>query len=93
MNDIALSSGSSKIGLLLVILERSYFVCGSQSAIPNLGLLYSKEVLEFGHQKTLHTTTYNLFNAPVTFIENKNYNIDPLVFFTKFKKLLMKGAK
>ena len=92
MNDISLSSASSKIGLLFVILERSCFVCGSQSAIPNLGLLYGKEVFEFGHQKTLHTVTYNLFNAPVTFLENKNYNIDPLIFFNEFKKLLTKGV-
>lgn len=90
MNDISLTSNSSKVGLLLVMLERSCFVCGSQSAIPNLGLLFKKEVLEFGHQKTLHTVTYNLFNTPVTFIENKNYDIDPLVFFKRFKKVISK---
>jgi len=90
MTNIALSVNSSLVGLLLVILERSVFTFGSQSAIPNISLLYGVEVLEFGCQKKLHTTTYNVKNTPITFIEDKRYIIDPKIIFKTFKKNLLK---
>jgi hypothetical protein len=94
MNKIKVASGtSSLIGILLVILERACFTFGSQSAIPNLSLLYKTEVLEFGCQKSLHTRTYNIFNTPITFIENKKYNIELSVIFREFKALLKKKEK
>jgi hypothetical protein len=70
-------------------MERSSFVLGSQSAIPNIGLLYKVEVLEFGCQQNLHTRTYNIFNSKITFIENKKYDISTSKIFNKFKHLLM----
>lgn len=88
MNKIQLQENTSLIGLLLVILEKSSFVFGSQSAIPNLGLLYKVPVLEFGCQKALHTKTYNHFNTTITFVEDRKYNIEPKVIFKKFKKLV-----
>jgi hypothetical protein len=88
MNDIKLKDGASLVGLLLVILENASFVFGSQSAIPNIGLLYEVEVLAFGCQKSLHTRTYNVKNAPITFIENRKYNIDPGQMHKKMKSLL-----
>jgi len=57
MTDIKIGSNSSLVGLLLSILKQSSFVFGSQSAIPNLALLYRVPVLEFGCQKVLHTKT------------------------------------
>lgn len=88
MNDIKLGSNSSLAGLLLVILEKSIFTIGSQSAIPNISLLKGVDVLEFGCQKLVHTRTYNPRNTPITFIENMLYNIDPRELFDEFKKLL-----
>lgn len=89
MTNIALTVNSSLVGLLLVILEKSVYTFGSQSAIPNISLLYGVEVLEFGCQKNLHTRTYNVKNTPITFIENRKYNIEPNIIFKTFKKKLL----
>jgi hypothetical protein len=90
INNIPRTANSSLVGLLLVVLEKSCLVFGSQSAIPNIALLYGVEVLEFGCQKKLHTITYNVKNAPITFIENKRYDIDVNYIFKKFKNILLK---
>jgi hypothetical protein len=90
MTKIQLEEGSSLVGLLLVIMKRAMLVVGSQSAIPNIGLLYKVEVLTFGNQKQLHTKTYNHFNTPITFINNAKYNIDPMEFFNHMKQILKK---
>jgi len=90
INNIELKDSSSLVGLLLVVLERAFFTFGSQSAIPNLSLLYEVEVLEFGCQKKFHTVTYNVKNTPITFIEDMKYNIETNVIFTHFKKLVYK---
>lgn len=88
MNDIKLGENSSLAGLLLVILERSFFTFGSQSSIPNMSLLYGVDVLEFGCQKMLHTKTYNIKKTPITFIENKRYDLDPKIALKNLTKLL-----
>lgn len=88
MNDISLEVGSSLVGLLLVLIEKSVLTIGSQSAIPNIALIYKKDVLEFGCQKTAHTKNYNVFDSPITFIEDKKYEIEPKVLFKEFKKCL-----
>ncbi len=93
MNKISLTPSSSLVGLLLVILERAFFTVGSQSAIPNMSLIYKVEVLEFGCQKTYHTKTYNMFNTPITFIENRKYNIQPEALLGKLGKLLNRKFK
>jgi len=90
MNDIKLEDGASLVGLLLVIMENAFFTFGSQSAIPNISLLYGVDVLEFGCQKSLHTRTYNVKNSPITFIDNRGYNIDPGEMHKKMKTLLYK---
>jgi len=90
MAKINIGDTSSRIGLLLVLMEKASLVCGSQSAIPNIGLLYKVEVLEFGCQKTLHTVTYNVNHSPITFIENKGYDLQSNVLFNEMKKLLRK---
>jgi hypothetical protein len=89
MTNIPQTESSSLVGLLLVILEKSVFTFGSQSAIPNISLLYGVDVLEFGCQKRLHTKTYNVKNTPITFIENKRYDIEPEVIFKRFKNNLL----
>ncbi len=88
LNDMTPTEQSSLVGLLLVVMENSFFTFGSQSAIPNISLLYKTDVLEFGCQKSLHTRTYNIHNAPITFLVNKGYDIPPKQIFPKFKKLL-----
>ena len=93
MNDIKLGQSSSLAGLLLVIMSKAYFTFGSQSAIPNISLLYGVYVLEFGCQKTLHTRTYNVRNTPITFIENKKYDIDPTQMATQLERLLIKKRR
>jgi len=84
---------SSSAGILLVILQKAFFTVGSQSAIPNLSLLYGVEVLEFGCQKRYHTITYNIKKTPVTFIENRKYNIEPERFFRMFRKTLLRKRR
>jgi len=93
LNDMVLGERSSLVGLLLVVLENTFFTFGSQSAIPNMSLLYNIDVLEFGCQKNLHTRTYNIKNTPITFIVNRKYNIPVDEIFPQFKKLLYKKRR
>jgi hypothetical protein len=88
LNDIQLDDDSSLAGVLLATMSRAFFTFGSQSAIPNISLLYGVEALEFGNQKMLHTVTYNVKKTPVTFIDDHKFNIDPKVMYKKFKQLL-----
>ena len=88
MNDIEVGSKSSLIGILLVILENAFFTFGSQSAIPNISLLYKVDVLEFGCQRALHTRTYNITNTPITFIDSRNYDVEPIAMIKQLRKLL-----
>lgn len=90
MNEIQLTEGTSLVGILLTIMENTFFVIGSQSAIPNIALLYNVEVLEFGCQKQYHTKTYNILNTPITFLEDKRYCIEPKIIYKKFKNLLLR---
>jgi hypothetical protein len=88
INKMELSNNSSLAGILLVILERTFFTFGSQSAIPNFSLLYGVDVLEFGCQKSLHTKTYNIKNTPITFIEDRKYNSEAKMMLSKLEKLI-----
>jgi hypothetical protein len=93
MNTIPIGDNSSLIGILLAILKKTHFTFGSQSAIPNLSLLFGVEVLEFGCQKRLHTVTYNVKNTPITFIENRGYNIEPTEIMKHMRRILKKKEK
>jgi len=79
---------SSLVGLLLVLLDRAVLTCGSQSAIPNLSLLKKVEVLEFGHQRSLHTKVYNVFNTRITYFDDPTYQIKPKIIFKNLRKIL-----
>lgn len=89
MNDVIPRRKSSLIGLLLVILERAVFTFGSQSAIPNISLLYNVDVLEFGCQRNLHIKTYNHKRTPITFIDDKNYSITVPKIYKHFRNLVL----
>jgi len=90
MNVMRVGKKSSLIGLLLVIMEKAIFTFGSQSAIPNISLLYNVEVLEFGCQKNLHINTYNIKKTPITFIDDKKYRIGVPKIYKNFRELLLK---
>jgi hypothetical protein len=93
LNDIELDANSSLAGLLLATMSKAFFTLGSQSAIPNISLLYGVEALEFGNQKALHTITYNVKRTPVTFLDDPKFKIDPKILFKNFKKRLQKKGK
>ena len=93
LNDIQYDKQSSLAGLLLATMSRAYFTVGSQSAIPNISLLYGVEALEFGNQKVLHTKTYNVKNTPVTFLDDIKFKLEPKVLFKTFKECLQKKGK
>jgi len=88
MNKIPLGPASSLVGLLMCIMENAFFTFGSQSAIPNISLLYGVEALEFGNEKAYHTKTYNIKNTPVTFLESVNFDIEPDFVFGHLENLL-----
>jgi len=83
INDIKLTENSSLFGLLLELMRYNKLTIGSQSAIPNISLLYKKPVIEWGNQKHLHTVTYNIFNTPVIFFDSPNFKIPIDKMFNK----------
>jgi len=93
MNDVELIEGVSTVGILIEIMKRSFFTCGSQSAIPNISLLFGIEALEWGHQRKQHVVWYNIRNTPVTYIDDPHYNIDSKIIFKKFEQILNKKLR
>jgi len=75
INEITLTNNSSLFGLLLELMIYNNLTIGSQSAIPNISLLYKKPVIEWGNQRHLHTVTYNLYNTPVIFFDTNDFKI------------------
>jgi ADP-heptose:LPS heptosyltransferase len=75
INNIELSDNASLFGVLLELMKHAKLTIGSQSAIPNISLLYKVPVVEWGNQKKLHTITYNIYKTPVKFFESKNFDI------------------
>jgi len=90
INDMELTPDSSLIGLTIEILERAILTVGSQSGIPNISLLLGTEALEWGHQRTQHSITYNIFKTPVTFLDDMKYKIEAKTVFDKMCKILKK---
>jgi hypothetical protein len=81
---------SSLIGLTMECMKRAVLTVGSQSAIPNISLLFSVPALEWGHQKHLHTVTYNVLKTKVTFLEDLKYNINPKEIYQNMIEILRK---
>lgn len=77
INNFEQNINTSLIGLTMECLKRSILTIGSQSAIPNISLLFGVKTIEWGHQKHLHTVTYNIKKTKVTFFEDAKYKISP----------------
>lgn len=84
---------SSLIGLTMECMKKAILTVGSQSAIPNISLLFGVHALEWGHQKQLHTITYNILKTKVTFLDDKNYDINPEEVYKNMVKILSEVKK
>jgi len=90
VNHIEQDTESSTIGLTIECLKRSILTVGSQSGIPNISLILGTQVIEWGHQKSLHTITYNDKKTPVVFLDDHKYKIPPEVVVVNICKMLEK---
>lgn len=92
INDLEYGNNSSLIGVTIALMKnkQTKLVIGSQSAIPNIGMTLGVPILSWGHQKHLHTKTYNIFNTPVDFIEDNNYNTEAKIIYNKLWTTLKK---
>ena len=88
MKNVENNINTSASGILFEFLNRSVFTIGSQSAIPNISLLFGIEVLEWGHQKRLHTEEYNITNTKITYIEDVDYNISSEIIYNNITNIL-----
>ncbi len=88
LNDIKLTKRSSLIGLLMTLMDEASMTVGSQSAIPNISLLFEVPVVEWGNQPHLHTITYNIFKTKVIFIEDPDFNTSAENVHKKMIKLI-----
>jgi len=88
INDIKLTPNSSLIGLLMALMKKAKLTVGSQSAIPNISLLFKVPALEWGNQKQKHTVDYNIRRTPVVFLEDFEFKINPHVVFINLMKIL-----
>lgn len=88
INKIKLVDEISLIGLTIESINRSILTVGSQSGIPNMAMMMGGEVLEWGHQRGLHTRTYNIKKAKIHFLDDMKYQIEPLRVFEKMKRII-----
>lgn len=88
INRIEQNTNTSLVGITIEAIKRSILTVGSQSGIPNLSLLLKTPVLEWGHQKHLHTITYNPKNTKITFLTDQDYTLSAESIFNEMKKLL-----
>ena len=88
INKMDQNINTSLIGLTIECMKKSILTIGSQSAIPNISLLFDVPVLEWGHQKYLHTVTYNIKNTKITFLEDLTYSISPKIIYHEIIKIL-----
>lgn len=94
LNKIEITKKSSLAGLLIALLRtKTILTCASQSAIPNISLLCGVEALEWGHQKGLHTVTYNVRKTAVTFLDDPKYDIKPEIVFKNLNIILKRKMK
>jgi hypothetical protein len=88
INNIKIGVGGSTIGLTIEAIRKSYLTIGSQSGIPNLSLILKTPVLEWGHQKKLHSEVYNILKTKVIFLDDLKYKLPPEIIFNNMKKYL-----
>jgi len=79
---------TSLIGLTMECLKKAVLTVGSQSAIPNISLLFNVQALEWGHQRHLHTVTYNVRKTKVTFLDDPKYEIPPKIIYNEIIRIL-----
>jgi len=88
INNMQQNINTSIVGLTIECMKKAVLTVGSQSAIPNISLLLGVHALEWGHQKYLHTVTYNVKKSKVTFIEDNEYKIKPKIIYQEMLKIL-----
>jgi hypothetical protein len=88
INKFEQNINSSLIGITMECMKKAVLTVGSQSAIPNISLMYNVPAIMWGHQKQLHTVTYNIRRTKVTFLEDMKYDIQPETIYTEITKLL-----
>jgi len=93
INSIEEHENSSLIGITLETVKKSVLVVGSQSAIPNVGMILKIEVLQWGNEPGAHTKTYNVFNTKVNFITDKLYKTPPEKVIKDMTNILKRKIK
>ena len=88
INTIPIDNKISLIGLTIEIIKKSILTVSSQSALPTLSLLLKIPVLEWGHEKSYHTKTYNPFKTKIDFLDDRKYNISSKIIFKKIKEII-----
>lgn len=88
INKFEQNINSSLIGLTMECMKKAILTVGSQSAIPNISLMYGIPAIMWGHQKQLHTVTYNIRRTKVTFLEDLKYDIQPEKVYEEMLKIL-----
>jgi len=88
INKIKLTDDISLIGLTIESINRSVLTVGSQSGVPNMSMMMGVEVLEWGHQRSLHVKAYNVKKTPVHFLDDMKYRLEPIRVFEKMKRIL-----
>lgn len=90
INGISINSDISTIGLTINCIQRAVLTVGSQSGIPNISMMIGTHVLEWGHQRDLHTKVYNVKKTPIHFLDDMHYKLEADKIFNKMCKLLRK---
>lgn len=88
INYISTTNDISTIGLTIKCIQKAVLTIGSQSGIPNVSMMIGTDVLEWGHQRSLHTKVYNVKKTPIHFIDDMHYKLEPIKIFNKMIKLL-----
>ena len=80
----------SLIGLTIEALKNSRLVVGSQSGIPGMATILGKNVLEWGHEGSLHAKELNVTgNAKNFFLDDPEYNISEQKIYHKLRQILL----
>lgn len=88
INNFEQNINTSTIGLTIECMKKAILTIGSQSAIPNISLLFGVHALEWGHQRQLHSVTYNVRRTKVTFLDDNEYKIKPNIVYQEMLKIL-----
>jgi hypothetical protein len=87
------SDSVSHAGITIEFLKIALLTVGSQSSVPLLSLLLKTPCLMWGHQRYLHTVSYNVLKTPVVFLDDENYTLSPKIIFDKIVEVLYERLK